>query len=84
MPAIWDDQRRREVLPFATGTFTILFGCIVGVTTNSVDLATLVVVPGVVIAIVLYSERVRCRLCRHLVRRTNVNRCSRCRATLPE
>ena len=74
-----------EVLPFATATFAILVGCIVGFATNSVDLATLVLaVPGVAIAILLYSERVRCRLCGHRVPRTNVNRCSRCRATLPE
>jgi hypothetical protein len=84
MPATWDDGDRRELLPFAIGTVTILLGCIVGFATTSVDLATLVLVPGVAIAIALYSERVRCRLCRRLVRRTNVNRCPRCRAMLPQ
>jgi hypothetical protein len=73
-----------EVLPFVTATFAILVGCIVGRATNSVDLGTLLSVPGVTVAILLYSERVRCPLCGHLVRPTNVNRCSRCRASLPD
>ncbi len=83
MPATWDDAGR-EVLALATATFTILVGCVVGFRTNSVDLATLVSVPGAALAILLHSERVRCRLCGRLVRRTNVNRCPRCRALLPQ